>query len=183
MKIEKHIQKKLSKVVEDPEKGKYAEYVMLVLEGVKKGEAIKQIWPERYQRAIDNSSGNSKLIASNIKKEVNYIERTKICKELYGEAHKTWWVQFLEKKHRIYKNLYDLALDENVNARERVSASKVMLEHMPTFQEDINVKVEVKQTKEDFVNQLKEMQRQLHKQAVSNIEEVEVTINESKEDK
>lgn len=166
MNINKHVHKQLSKVVEDPEKGRYAEYVMLVLGGKKKGEALQEIFPEKYQRAIDRAEGNTRLHASNIKKEINWVERNKVCKELYEQAHKTWWIQFLEKKQALYENLYDMALDKSINPRERVSASKVMLEHMPSFQEDINVKVEVKQSKEDFVQQLRDMQIKLQKQAI-----------------
>ena len=177
MMIQKHVQKKLSKIVEDPEKGKYAEYVLLVLGGMKKGEALKQVFPERHAKAIGRASGNTQLHAAEIKKEIRHIERTNVCKELYEQAHKTWWIQFLEKKNKLYENLYDMALDKSINPRERVSASKVMLEHMPSFQEDINVKVEVKQSKEDFVSQLREMQIKLQKQAL-NEEAIDVEITE-----
>lgn len=172
--IEKHVQKKLSKVVEDPEKGKYAEYVLLVLGGSKKGEALKQVFPDRHKKALERATGNDRLFAAEVKKEINYIERNKVCKELYEQAHKTWWIQFLEKKNKLYENLYDIALDTRIHARERVAASKVMLEHMPSFKEDINVKVEVKQSKEDFVAQLREMQLALHKQANSEVIDVQV---------
>lgn len=175
MMIEKHVQKKLSKVVEDPEKGKYAEYVLLVLGGTKKGEALRQVFPDRYDRAIGRASGNTRLHSAEITKEIRHIERTKVCKELYEQSHKTWWIQFLEKKNKLYENLYDMALDEGIHARDRVSASKVMLEHMPSFKEDINVKVEVKQSKADFVEQLREMQIALHKQANKDAIDVEYT--------
>ena len=181
MHIDKHVQKSLTKVMEDPEKGKYAEYVLLVLQGKKKGDALKEVFPDRHMRAIERANGNTALHGSNIKKEINYIERTKICKELYEQAHKNWWIHFLEKKHKLYENLYDMAMDSDINPRERVSASKVMLEHMPTFQEDINVKVEVKQTKEDFVMQLKDMQRKLHKQATEDVQEAEIISYEPEE--
>lgn len=179
MHIDKHIAKKLPKIVENDEQKVYAEYVLDVLSGSKKGEALKEHFPDRYQRAIDRAEGNTRLHASNIKKEINHIERTKIVKKLYEEAHKNWWILFLEKKHKLYENLYGLALDEDVIPRDRIAASKVMLEHMPTFQEDINVKVEVKQTKEDFVMQLKEMQRKLHHTAVGGSTEGADTIMEA----
>lgn len=175
--IEKHVQKKLSKVVEDPEKGKYAEYVLLVLGGAKKGEALEQIFPERHAKAIERAAGNTRLHAAEIKKEINHIERTNICKELYEQAHKTWWIQFLEKKSKLYENLYDMALDKAVHPRDRVSASKVMLEHMPSFKEDINIKVEVKQSKDDFVQQLRDMQIALQKQAIAQGEVIDVEVD------
>jgi len=172
--IEKHVQKQLAKVVDDPEKGKYAEYVLLVLGGSKKGDALKEVFPDRHARALERAGGNTRVVGANIRKEIMQIERTKICKQLFEQSHKTWWIQFLDKKHKLYENLYGMAIDDNVIPRDRIAASKVMLEHMPQFQEDINVKVEVKQTKEDFVGQLREMQLALHKQANSQIEEAEV---------
>lgn len=175
MHIEKHVQKKLTKIVEDPEKGKYAEYVLLVLQGTKKGEALKQVFPERHAKAIGRASGNTQLHGAEIKKEIMHIERSKVCKELYEQSHKTWWIQFLEKKNKLYENLYGLALDTNVIPRDRIAASKVMLEHMPSFQEDINVKVEVRQSKDDFITQLRDMQRALHKTANSEVIDVELT--------
>jgi len=173
MMIEKHVQKQLSKIVDDPEKGKYAEYVLLVLGGSKKGEALKEVFPCRYKRAMDRAGGNGRVVGANIRKETMQIERTKVCKQLFEQSHKTWWIQFLEKKHNLYENLYGLALDEDVVPRDRIAASKVMLEYMPTFQEDINIKVEVKQSKDDFVANLREMQLQLHKQANKNVEEIQ----------
>jgi hypothetical protein len=174
MHIDKHIAKKLPKIVESEEDKKIAEYVLDVLSGTKKGDALKEHFPDRYQIAVDRTEGNSRILGANIKKQITQIERTKVCKKLYEEAHKNWWILFLEKKHKLYENLYGLAMDDSVIPRDRINASKVMLEHMPTFQEDVNVKVEVKQSKEDFVAQLKEMQRQLHKQAVEVID-VETT--------
>lgn len=174
MHIEKHVQKKLTKIVEDPEKGKYAEYVLLVLGGTKKGEALGQVFPERHAKAIARASGNTQLHGAELKKEIRHIERSKVCKELYEQSHKTWWIQFLEKKNKLYENLYGLALDDGVIPRDRIAASKVMLEHMPSFQEDINVKVEVKQSKADFVGQLREMQLALHKQAQEKVIDVEL---------
>lgn len=174
MNITKKVSRSLSKVVDDPEKGKYAEYVLLVLEGMPKGEALKEVFPERYQKALDDTTGNGRIRGANITKQIRYIERSSICKELYEQAHKTWWISFLEKKNKLYENLYNMAMDEDINARERISSSKVMLEHMPSFKEDINIKVEVKQTKEDFVLQLKEMQNSLAKQAV---EVIDVKVN------
>jgi hypothetical protein len=165
--------KDLQKISEDPEKQVYADYVLMVLSGTKKSEALKACFPERYDAAVERAAGNQQVVNANVTKAVRQLERAQVVQELYEKSHKTWWIEFLEKKHRIYENLYSLALDENVNARERVSASKVMLEHMPTFQEDIHVKVEVKQTKEDFVEKLREMQLKLHNQANKKIEDVQ----------
>jgi len=163
--LEKHVQRQLTKVVEDPEKGKYAEYVLLVLGGTKKGDALKEVFPERYAIAIERASGNPKLHAGNIRKEVQLVERTKVCKELYEQSHKTWWIQFLEKKNNLYENLYGMAMDTSVIPRDRIAASKVLFEHMPVFEEEKKIQVEVKITKDEFAEKLREKQLELHRVA------------------
>jgi len=177
MHIDKHIVKKLPKLVEKEEDKVYADYVLDVLSGTKKGDALKAHFPERYKRAIERADGNTRVHGANIQKEIRGIERKGLVKKLYEEAHKNWWILFLEKKHKLYENLFDLAIDEDVIPRDRIAASKVMLEHMPTFQEDINVKVEVKQSKEDFVMQLKDMQKKLQKTAIQE-DVIDVEINQ-----
>lgn len=174
MHIDKHIAKKLPKIVQSEDDKKIAEYVLDVLSGSKKGEALKEHFPDRYKTAIDRAEGNTRLHASNIKKQINQIERTRVCKKLYEEAHKNWWILFLDKKSKLYENLFEMALDKSVIPRDRINASKVMLEHMPTFQEDINVKVEVKDNRKEFEEQLRAMQIKLHKTALSEPEVIDV---------
>ena len=174
MQIDKKVLKELPKVVTNDTEKQYAEYVMLVLSGVSKHDAFKEVFPERYKLAIERASGNNRVVSANVKKGWMQVERSNTCKKLYETAHKTWWIGFLDKKNKLYENLYDMALDTEINPRERITASKVMLENMPKFKEDINVNVEVKQSKEDFIMQLKEIQKSLHKTATQDVIEVEV---------
>ena len=176
MHIDKKVLKGLAKVAEDPEKKLYAEYVMLVLAGEKKSQALKAIFPERYNSAVERANGNQMVVNANVTKAVRHLERGKLVQELYAQSHKHWWIEFIGKKHKLYENLYGMALDEGVIPRDRIAASKVMLEHMPAFQEDIKVVHEVKEDKAAFVNKLREMQLALHKQA--NAEEIEAVIVE-----
>ena len=164
MHISKHVLKKLPKI-EDPETSVYMDYVQGVLGGTPKGEVLKEVFPEEYEKAIERAGGNPKVIGANIKKAINGIERRKAVKEMFTIAQKHAWVTFLEKKNKLYENLYTMALNEDNLVRDRINSSKVMLEHMPSFQEDINVRVEVKQSKEDFVTNLRNMQLQLFRLA------------------
>lgn len=172
MHIQKHILKDLSKIAEDPEKQAYADYVMMVLGGSKKSEALKACFPDRYDLAVERADGNQNVINANVTKQVRQLERTKIVAELFEKSHKTWWIEFLEKKHKIYENLYGLAMDEGVIPRDRIAASKVMLEHMPVFNENKQFVDEVKETAQDFVSKLKDMQRKLY-QTANNTEKIE----------
>ena len=178
MHIDKKVLKELPKVVTNDNERQYAEYVMLVLSGMEKKDAFKEVFPDRYKIAVERAGGNQRVVGANVKKGWMQVERTNVCKKLYETAHKTWWVSFLDKKNKLYENLYDMAIDSDIQPRDRIHASKVMLEHMPTFKEDINVKVEVKQTKEDFVNHLREIQLSLQKTAVEDeITDIEVVEN------
>ena len=173
MHISKHAIKALPKVSEE-NTILYMDYVQAVLTGKKKKDIFKELFPEEYKIAVDRADGNTRVVNANVKKAINALERRKDVKEMFATAHKHAWIGFLEKKNKLFENLYGMALDDNVIPRDRINASKVMLEHMPQFQEDINIKVEVKQTKEDFVMQLKEMQRSLQKTATQDAIEVEV---------
>ena len=167
MHISKHALKALPKI-EDEMTSIYMDYAQDVLTMNKsKSELLKEHFPDMYEQAIERSNGNPRVVNANVTKAINSINRRKDVKAMFETANKHAWISFLGKKNKLYENLYGLALDEDVIPRDRINASKVMLEHMPTFQEDINVKVEVKQNKEDFVNQLKEMQRKLYVTAVS----------------
>lgn len=166
MHISKHALKGLPQI-QDENTIVYMEYVQDVLANEKsREELLKEHFPDLYEAAIEKASGNPKVVNANIRKAINGIERRKDVKAMFAEANKHAWISFLEKKNKLYENLYGLAISEDVIPRDRINASKVMLEHMPIFQEDINVKIEVKQSKEDFVEQLRDMQRKLQKTAV-----------------
>jgi len=172
MHISKHALKSLPKI-QDENTMVYMEYVQDVLANEKsREELVKEHFPELYKEAVDKAGGNNRVVNANVKKVANQIERRKDVKAMFEVAHKHAWISFVSKKNKLYENLYDMAIDNDIQPRDRIHASKVMLEHMPTFKEDINVKVEVKQTKEDFVNHLREIQLSLQKTAVGNEQEI-----------
>ena len=170
MHISKHALKGLPKI-QDENTQVYMDYVQDVLGNEKpRNELVKEYFPELYKDAVDRASGNARVIGANVRKVANSIERRKDVKAMFEHANKHAWIAFTQKKNKLYENLYSMALDDGIIPRDRIAASKVMLEHMPTFQEDINIKVEVKQSKEDFVLQLKEMQKSLQAQSLATVE-------------
>lgn len=179
MKISKHVLKKLPKVVGKEEEMEQMEYVHSVLGGMTKEDALKEHFPEKYKLAVERAGGTQKMINANVKSQITLLERKNTVKQMYEIAHKHAWTNFLDKKHKLYENLYGMAMDEDVSVRDRISSSKTLLDHMPKFEEDKTITVEVKDGKQEFVDKLREMQIALHKQANKDV--IDVTIEDKDE--
>ena len=172
MKITKHVLKKLPKVVGDEERMQQMEYVHSVIGGKDKFDAFKTHFPDDYKKAVDDAGGKDNLIKAKVRSAIGTLERKVSVKQMYELAHKHAWTEFLAKKHRLYENLYGMAMDEENSVRDRIASSKTLLDHMPKFEEDKTIKVEINDGKKTFMEELRAMQIELHKQANKNIEEV-----------
>ena len=171
MRLTKDELSKLPKVVGD-ESTQQMEYVQAILSGMEKPDALKEFFPELHDLAIERSHGNPNVVKANITAQINKLERKSAVKKMYEVAHKNAWTNFVAKKHKLYENLYKMSVDENNSVRDRISSTKVLLDHMPKFEEDKTIVVEVKDGKAEFVESLRKMQIELHKQANKSIEEV-----------
>jgi len=149
------------------------EYVQAVLSGKEKEDALKEHFPDLYDLAIERAHGNDRVVKANIASQINTLERKSAVKKMYEVAHKHAWTNFVAKKHKLYENLYKMATDEDNSVRDRISSTKVMLDHMPKFEEDKTLVVEVKDGKDEFLKGLREMQIALHKQANNDVIDVE----------
>lgn len=165
---------KLPKVVGD-ESERQMEYVQAILGGTEKPEALKQYFPELYELAIERANGNPNVINANVTAQINKLERRSVVRKMYEVAHKNAWTNFVAKKHKLYNNLFSMSTDEDVSVRDRISATKVLLDHMPKFEEDKTIVVEVKDGKREFIEELRKMQIALFKQA--NNEDVKEIID------
>lgn len=174
MHLDKHAMKNLPNIFEDPEKKPYAEYVMSVMSGEKKSVALKEFFPDRYDTAVKRAGGNQRVINANVTRAIRQLERSQLIKDLYKIGHKDWWIAFLEKKQNVLMNLYTMSMDTSIIPRDRIAASKVMLEHMPEFNEDRQIVDDVKEEADAFINKLKDMQRKLYKTA--NAEPIETEV-------
>lgn len=174
MKIANHVLKKLPKVVGSEDEMNQMEYVHSVLGGKTKVEALKIHFPELHKLAIERANGNSKMINANIKSQISNLERKNAIKKMYEVAHKHAWTNFLDKKHKLYENLYGMAMDEENSVRDRISSSKTLLDHMPKFEEDKTIIIEHKDGKAEFIEGLRAMQIALHNEANKDAIDVEV---------
>ena len=173
MNITNSVLKKLPKVVGKDDEMKQMEYVHSVLGGMDKKDALMQHFPDLYDIAITRAKGNQKVVMANIKSQINILERKNTVKQMYALAHKHAWTNFLDKKHKLYENLYEMAMDEDNSVRDRTATSKVLLDHMPKFEEDKTIVVEIKDGKQEFTDKLREMQLALHKQANKEVIEID----------
>ena len=169
--------KKLPKIIGD-EAENQMEYVQAVLGGQDKVKAFRIFFPQLYEDAVKNAKGNKGLIPRNITTYINSLERKSAVKKMYELAHRNAWTNFMVKKHRLYENLYDMAMDEENSVRDRQSCSKTLLDHMPKFEEDKTIILEVKDGKDEFVKGLREMQIALHKQANKDKDIIEAEIDD-----
>ena len=176
MRLNKAQLKKLPKIT-GQDADRQMDYVHSVLSGKEKFDALKEHFPEMYELAVERANGNERVLKANITSQVNILERKNNVKKMYEVAHKNAWTNFVAKKHKLYENLYGMAMDENNSVRDRASCSKTLLDHMPKFEEDKTITVEVKDNRQDFIAGLRDMQIALHKQA--NKEAIDVEIDEN----
>ena len=172
MKLNKSQLKKLPSIT-GKDADRQMDYVHSVLSGMEKEDALKKHFPELHELALERANGNDRVVKANITSQINLLERKNAVKKMYEVAHKNAWTNFVAKKHKLYENLYKMAFDEGNSVRDRHSCTKTLLEHMPKFEEDKTITVEVKDNRQDFIDGLREMQIALHKQANKDVIDVE----------
>jgi len=158
-------------------------YVGHVMTGMTKTDALKLCFPERYERAMSRAKdadpdgkGKGNVVNANLSKEVNQVERSRLCKDLYNAEHKDWWIKFLVKKQKGFEILFDLGQDKDVSPRERINALNTMLTHLPEKAPDA-IKVEHSISEDDFKSNLLTMKKKLFdaaNEAAIDVEVVEV---------
>ena len=173
MVLSKDALRKLPKVV-GTEAENQMEYVQAVLGGKEKPIALRIYFPELYALAIKKAGNKNSLIPNYVNAQVSWLERKAAVKRMYEVAHKHAWTNFVVKKHKLYENLYEMAMDEDNSVRDRQSCSKTLLDHMPKFEEDKTIVLEVKDNKDEFVKNLRSMQLALLSQANKDVIEVEL---------
>ena len=174
MHLEKHVIKSLPDTITNEQNRQYGEYVELVFSGVSKFDAFKEVFPDRYQLAIDRASGNNRVVNANIKKGINAIERSDVVKQAYQLAHKTWWTKFVTKKQDLLENMYDIAMDRDQATRDRVNATKVALQYMPQAATDVNINIDASEKAVTFLDKLQKQKNLLYKVANEDVVDVEV---------
>ena len=162
----------------DPFKEAAAYYTELVFTGTKKREALKQAFPDKYNHAVNKAAGNKNLIAPNISRAISLLERSKFVQDCFNQANKHWWMKFMTKKQDIFTKLYDDALNEDLETRDRHNAAKIFLAHIPDAPKEDKITVEVKVGSDEFKAQLAEKKRLIHNIANETIEDAEVIEDE-----
>lgn len=178
MGITKEELKSLPKSPMDNEsKQQILDYVNMVMEGSSRTNALKTVYPERYERAIERAGGNKAVIAANVKKEFNQVERSKYAQQLFTSAEKHWWMKFLTKKQKLYDKLYKIALDDDETTKNQISAAKVLLTCLPSAPREDKLEITHKVQADEFKAMLLDKKKQLYS-AANDVIDVEVDMDE-----
>jgi len=153
-----------------------AYYTELVFTKHNKTESFRIAFPDKYQQAIDRAGGNNNVVNANIKKAINQVENSKFMQECFTVANKHWWMKFIGKKQQVLEKLYDDAISDELDIRDRHNASKLFMSYVPDAPKEEKVTVEVKVGSDEFKNMLLEKKRLLHSTA-NNEEIIDAEVN------
>lgn len=156
--------KNLPPINGDAYKESCAYYTELIFTKHDKVDAFMLAFPDKYKE-IKSYSATDNIFNANITKTINQVERSKFMQECFNAANKHWWMKFLGKKQDIYEKVYQTALDDNESTKDRLTASKIFLAHVPDAPKEEKLTVEVKVGSDEFKNMLMEKKRLLHKAA------------------
>ena len=177
--LSRHDMKNLPNVNGDEFKENCAIYTELVFTKVSKEEAFKMVFKDKYEKIIRDSNGSKLLEKALLSKGIQQLERTKFMQECFYTANKHWWMKFLGKKHDIFEKLYNDAMDDSLEVKDRHSASKIFLGYVPDAPKEDKVTVEIKVGSDEFKDMLAQKKRQLYMVANdSNEDIIEVNVNE-----
>jgi len=165
--------KHLPKVNGDDFKESCAYYTELIFTKTDKTTAFRLAFPDRYKKAISNAGDNDKLIASKIKKGINTVESSAFMKECFYTANKHWWMKFMGKKQRVFEKLYEDAISDDIDIKDRHNASKIFLAHIPDAPKEDTIKVEVKVGSDEFKSMLMQKKKLIHNTANEDIIDAE----------
>ena len=175
--LSKSDMKHLPKVNGNDFKEKCAYYTELIFTRVSKPEAFKTAFPDKYEKVLANTK-DDRFIKANIAKAINQVEQTEFMQECFYAANKHWWMKFLGKKQEIFENVYEMAMDKEASARDRLSASKIFLDHVPDAPKETNINVKVEVGSNEFKDMLLEKKQALMS-AANDIIDVETEEDET----
>lgn len=150
-----------------------ADFIDMQMNGMSKKNALKAVYPNRYQRALDRAGGNDKVVEANLMKEINQIERSKYAQGLLVAADKHWYNKWITKKTDVCNMFYDTAMSSDVAEKDRINAGKAFMQYTAKP----NSKLEIEHThkiEDDFKEKLLARKRELHSIANDNVIDVEV---------
>lgn len=172
--LSKSDMKNLPSVNGDEFKEACAYYTELVFTKTNKIEAFKKSFPDKYKDCVDKSNGNSNIATALIKRSIYSLERTQFMQECFYQGNKHWWMKFLGKKQRVFEKLYEDAVSDDVDIRDRHNASKIFLSYVPDAPKEDKLTVEVKVGSDEFKSMLQEKKRMLYSAANEDILDAEV---------
>ena len=140
------------------------EYVSLVFDGYDKVEAFKEVFPDRYNAAVEKAIKNKRNQKATIISVINSYERGKYIQSLYSMASEQYYSRFIHKTTTALEELHNIGMDEEQKMSHRLVALKTFLGARPTPKEEIIHKVE-HDVADEFEKKLLMTQKKLYDMA------------------
>ena len=160
--------------MDNESKQNVVDYVSMVMDGKSRAKALKEVYPLRYERAVQRASGNKRVIDANVQKEYNQVERSKYAQQMFTSAEKHWWMKFLTKKQKIYEKAYGIAMDDEQETKDQLTAMRMLMQYLPSAPKEDKLEITHKIQGDDFKAMLDEKKRLLHRAANDDVIDVVV---------
>lgn len=153
------------------------DYVALVYQGVDRVDAFAQVFPHRYKKFVDKAKDDNRNVKKTVMYAVSQYENGKYLNSLFSAGNEHYFKHFISMKTNMLNEMYKVGMDEGNDMRDRLSASKIFLTHIPEPDKTINYKVEVS-VEDTFAKKLEERQKQLYSIANNETDILDAEIDE-----
>ena len=134
----------------DKTKQAQIDYVLAIISGDSKEEAYARYFPDRYSKIKGNQT--------RVRSAIYALENGDYVSGMMRTANKQAYSRFFGKVDKVLQKVYDIAMDDNIEVRDSLSAANTFMKHVPKAPEEIDIKVEV-----DVGDQYKKMLEERHK--------------------
>jgi len=111
------------------------DYVLSIVAGDSKEEAYARLFPDRYKKIQGNPHRTRNAIYS--------LEQGEYVSKMMKTANKQAYSRFFGKVDKVLGRVYDIAMSEDVELKDSMTAANTFLKNVPKAPEEIDIKVEV----------------------------------------
>lgn len=151
------------------------EYITMIYEGSDKHTAFKTVFPTRYNRIYNRAKETGHDPRRAVGLDIARFEGGVFVQKLYKLSREHYWTHFIDKRTKLLNNLADEATDQTLDIKDRHSAAKIFLTHVPEVAKEEKVVHEhkiVEDTK--FMEQLQARKLALRSAAEKDVIDVEL---------
>lgn len=148
-------------------------YVSFRNMGYTKQESWQKTFPSRYKAAVAKGRSVKAISAS-----VSAYDKGSLVQKVYARSLVRVNILYRDVQYRMIENLTNMALDEDINPRERVAASTSLLNHLKDPEEN-KIELDVSIKEDSIIDGLKGALKSLAKEKATQIEQGTLSSRES----